>query len=65
MKETVEIETEDQSGNAESSDLLSETCFHLQTHEAEVDDPSTSRLQTVHNICDRAGNVPLFENAYG
>ena len=34
MKETVNTDNEDQSGNTESSNLLSETCFHLQTHEA-------------------------------
>ena len=31
MKEKPKIEAEDQSGSAESSNLLSETCFHLQS----------------------------------
>ena len=35
LKETIEIE--DQSGNAESSNLLSEACFRLQSNEAGVE----------------------------
>ena len=36
-KETVKIETEEQSGNTESSNLLSETCFRLQANDAEAE----------------------------
>ena len=36
VKEKDKIEAENQSGNAESSNLLSETCFRLQTHEGGV-----------------------------
>ena len=34
LKQTVEVETEDQSGQTESSNLLSESCFRIQTNDA-------------------------------
>ena len=37
MKEEPEVETEDQSGSTESSNLLSETCFQLQSNESVVE----------------------------
>ena len=37
VKEKEEIGAEDQSDNTESSNLLSETCFRLQSHESVVE----------------------------
>ena len=36
-KQTVEVESEDQSGQTESSNLLSETCFRLQANDARIE----------------------------
>ena len=57
VKEKEEIGAEDQSDNTESSNLLSETCFRLQSHESVVELHVAGQLVNTEDNTGEVGEV--------